>query len=109
NLPIYKPLTVGTTLTNQCLSTTRGIPNKLGNYFYYRFNAPTTRTYTITVTGGSDPDFELYQGRFLGGGFGTAAGNETASGTINAGEAVLVFTDANIALNTAPCFSVSVQ
>jgi hypothetical protein len=109
NLPIYKALSVGTTLTNQCLSTTRGIPNKLGNALYYRFNAPTTRSYTITVTGGSDPNFELYQGRFLGGGFGTVVGSESAMGNINTGETVLVFTDANIAANTAPCFTVSVQ
>jgi hypothetical protein len=109
NLPIYRALTVGATLTNQCLTTTRGTPNKLGNYLFYRFNVPATRSYTITVTGGSDPDFELYQNGSLGGGFSEVVGSETAAGNIAAGEAVLVFGDFNLAANTTPCFTVSVQ
>jgi hypothetical protein len=109
NLPIYKAFTVGTPLTNQCLSTTRGTPNKLGNYLFYKFTVPSTKLYTVTITGGVDPDFALYQNGFLGGGFGTVVGSETASGTLTAGTAVLVFGDAELAANTAPCFTVSVQ
>jgi hypothetical protein len=107
SLPIYKPLTVGTALTNQCLNTARGTPNKLGNYLYYKFAVPAARNYTITVTGGSDPDFELYQNGYLGGGFSTTAGSESAESPLQAGEAVLVFGDFNLSANT--CYTVQVQ
>jgi hypothetical protein len=107
NLPVYRSLTVGTPLTNQCLSVTRSTPNKLGNTRFFRFTAPAARSYTFTVTGGVDPDFEVYQGGFVGGGFGTAAGSESASGALQAGEAVLVISDAGLTANT--CYTVQVQ
>jgi hypothetical protein len=107
NLPLYKPLTVGQTLTNQCLNIDRGTPNKLGNALFYRFSVPAARAYTISLTGGTDPDFALYQNGSLGGGFSEAAGSEAASGDIQAGEAVLVINDAQLNANT--CYSLSIQ
>jgi hypothetical protein len=111
SVPIYRALTVGQS-QQVCMSSAAGTPNKLGNFVYFGFTTPATRQYKISVTNGpagSDPDFELYQRGFLGGGFGTASGSETAASTLQAGEVVLVVSDANLAAGQAPCFTVLVQ
>jgi hypothetical protein len=107
NLPVYKALTINQTLSNQCLRTDRGTPNKLGNDLFYKFSVPTTREYTIRLNGGTDPDFIVYQNGLLGGGFSEAAGIEEARAPLEAGEAVLIINDAQLAGNT--CYTLSVQ
>jgi hypothetical protein len=110
-LPIYRSLIIGQT-QQICISSTAGIPNKLGNFAYLGFTAPASRQYTFSVTGGpagSDPDFEVFQRGYLGGGFGTNSGSEVAASALQAGEAVIAISDANLTAGQSPCFTVQVQ
>ncbi len=112
-IPVYRPLVVGTPLTNVCTVSTAGVSNKLGNYVAFKFNVPTAKTYTITVNNGSatsDPDFEVYQNGFKGQAGASTAGSDTTTVALAAGEAVLIFNDYKLAAGAAPsCFTVTVQ
>jgi hypothetical protein len=107
-LPMYRPAAVGGN-TSACVSNQAGQNNKLGNFAYLTFNAPTARTYTISVGGASapgvDPDFIVYEGRQILVAEGTGA-SETASVALAAGDHVLVVNDFN---NSSVCFTVSIQ
>lgn len=124
SLPLYKPYNVNTTVS-YCLSSANDSgstkdSNKLGEAQFLRFSVPTTRTYTVTVTGGYDPDFEVFQSPsgFVAGGFGSPApgttpggGSETGTVNLTAGTAVLVIQEADMANagSPTPCYNVSVM
>lgn len=109
-LPIYKAYTVGNT-TSYCVSGANGTQNKLGNWQFIRFTVPTTKTYTVTLTGGTDPDFGIYQARNTYWGLSTASGIETRSVTLSAGEAVISVSDDALVSGSAntPCLSLLIQ
>jgi hypothetical protein len=107
NLPIYRALTVGQPLANQCLSIARGLPNKLGNSLFYKFNVPAAREYIFRVTGGTDPDFVVYQNGPRGAGLSEVVGSEAARGTLQAGDGVIIISDAQLQADT--CYTVSIE
>jgi hypothetical protein len=106
--PLYKQLAVGTA-RNVCLSTSADISNKLGNYAFLWFSTDAARSYTITVTGGSDPDFDIFQNGYLKSAISATQSSETASVSLKAGQAVVALGDAALAKGSSPCFSVLVQ
>jgi hypothetical protein len=109
-LPIYRSATVGPSMP-VCVSYAAGVGNRLGNFAYLRFTAPTARTYAINVGGGTgtNPDFAVW-----GNGVGLAA-VAAQSGTAEAGSVSLPAGDAVIALHdnnnttASPCFNVTIQ
>ena len=96
-LPLYK--IYGALSSNQtlCANVAVGTPdtlNKLGNWAFTRFTAPTTRPYSFALTGGSDPDFTLYGvNGFRRLANTSAAGSETLTVNLNAGEYVIAATE----------------
>jgi hypothetical protein len=110
-LPMYKTATVGVgataCVTNQADPFRDG--NKLGSYAYLRFSAP-AGNHTINVTGpsGSNPDFEVYQGRRVGAGLSAVPASESGTVSLSAGEAVLVVNDYNNA-SANTCFNVTIN
>ncbi len=108
-LPMYVSAAVGGATTQACISTQAGTTNKLGNFVYLKFAAPTAGNFTINVSGpaGTDPDFVVYNGGKLA----TADGlgiNESAVVGLPAGESVLVLNDFNNSAGS-PCFNVTIQ
>lgn len=108
-LPMYQTAALGNN-PGVCISTQAGVGNKLGNFVYLKFAAPTARNYTITVGGGpttADPDFVVYNGGKLAEADGLGS-SESAQVGLPAGESVLVINDFN---NTpgSPCFNVTIQ
>ena len=109
-LPLYRSVAPGAT-TRVCVDYQAGTTNRLGNYAYLRFTAPTARAYTIAVSGGAGTDPEL---AVWGNGAGLVAQaravgtSETLTATLPAGDAVIAVHDYN---NTtaSPCFNVSIQ
>lgn len=109
-LPIYRSATVGRS-TQVCLSYMAGINNKLGNFAYLRFTAPTARSYTITAGGSAetDPDFAVW-----GNGVGLAAvatqpgAIENTTVSLPAGDAIIAVHDDNNS-TASPCFNVTIQ
>lgn len=109
-LPLYLGATVGVN-TQVCVGYQAGTVNRLGNYAYLRFTAPTARRYVIGVNGGagSDPDLAVW-----GAGVGLvstarAAGvADSVSTNLPAGDVVVSVRDFNNS-TTSPCFNVSIQ
>lgn len=109
-LPLYLDATVGVN-TQVCVNYQAGTVNRLGNYAYLRFNAPTARNYVIGVNGaaGTDPDLAVW-----GAGAGLvstarAAGvAESLTTALPAGTAVIALHDYNNS-TASPCFNVSIQ
>lgn len=102
-LPLYTQTPASVCVTNQA-----GSGNKLGHFAYLRFTLATAGPHQIVVTGpgGTDPDFDIYQGGRINGSYGTASGVENATLTLPAGESLLVLEDAN---QTASCFAVTIN
>lgn len=89
-------------LANACVSTVAGRGNKLGNYAYLRFVAPTTREYQISVASSAptvNPDFAVFRAGQI-----PRSGNKVG---LPAGEYVLAVTDLNS--SGANCISVAIQ
>jgi hypothetical protein len=118
-LPLYKPFngSSGTFCLNLVNAPATGDFNKLGASQYLRFTS-VAGVKTVTITGGTDPDFEVYQAGlgFIGQGFSGIAGSETKS--INfpaAADTVLIFNEADpagaaaAAGNTTPCYTVTIN
>lgn len=101
-LPLYQQTSRQACVTNQA-----GQGNKLGRFAYVRFTLASAGNHRITVTGSgsTDPDFEIYQAGRIAGSYGGAPGTEDALLGLPAGESVLVIYDANA---TASCFTVSI-
>ncbi|HUD31765.1 MAG TPA: hypothetical protein VMR43_01965 [Variovorax sp.] len=109
-LPLYRGATAGAG-TQVCISYQAGTTNRLGNYAYLRFTAPTARTYTIGISGaaGTDPDLAIWgAGVGLAAAAGAAGTSESLNATLPAGDAVIALHDYN---NTtaSPCFNVTIQ
>lgn len=88
-----------------------GTNNKLGSHRYVRITIPATNKYRITLTravGGNDPDFEVYQNGRVATANAAAAATETLDTRLNAGEAIVVATDAG-AYNGRICMSLTVM
>lgn len=110
-LPMYQAATVG--LNNSaCVTNQAGAGgNKLGSFVYLKFNAPTAKSYTITVVGptGADPDFVVYSGGQIAqaDGLGTS---EAATVNLPAGESILVINDFNNSLGPgSSCMTATIQ
>ncbi|WP_395349247.1 hypothetical protein [Variovorax sp. UC122_21] len=104
NVPIARPMygsaTVGVP-ASACVTNVAGGGNKLGNYAYLRFVAPTTRDYQISVAAAApvNPDFAVFRAGQI-----PRSGNKLS---LPAGEYVLAVTDLNS--SGANCISVSIQ
>ncbi|WP_281081027.1 hypothetical protein [Variovorax paradoxus] len=100
SLPMYGSATVGVP-TSTCVTNVAGGGNKLGNYAYLRFVAPTTRDYQISVAAAApvNPDFAVFRAGQI-----PRSGNKLS---LPAGEYVLAVTDLNS--SGANCISVSIQ
>jgi hypothetical protein len=107
-LPMYRSAVVGGS-TQACVTNRAGTPNKLGNYVYIRFTAPTPRAYQIVVEGpaGTDPDFSVFNGRLVASAeeIGLA---ETSRVDLASGDSVLAIHDFNNS-PASPCFTVTIQ
>jgi hypothetical protein len=107
-LPLYRSVAPGAT-TRVCVDYQAGTTNRLGNYAYLRFTAPTARAYTIAISGGAgtDPELAVWGNGAGRGGPAPPLGN-TQTPTLPAGDAVIAVNDYN---NTtaSPCFNVSIQ
>ncbi|MEJ7687136.1 MAG: carboxypeptidase-like regulatory domain-containing protein [Variovorax sp.] len=107
-LPMYRTAVVGTPDPGACVTNQAGAGNKLGNYVYLRFTAPTARTYTITATAPSsaaDPDLVVYSGGAIARADDVGA-SQTLSVALTTGEHVLAVNDFN---NTLVCLTVTIQ
>lgn len=114
-LPVYGALTVGASVPNVCSDNAFGGGNKLGVSKFFKFTLPATQSVTISVTGTgtSDPDFELYGGSLIASAESSTPNQETLTqANLAAGDYVLeVFEYSN--LTSTPlgrtCFTVSLQ
>jgi hypothetical protein len=106
--PPYRTIKVGDPATTVCLDTANGTPNKLGNYAALRFNVPAMGSRTFTLTGGTDPDFEVFQTRLKLRAVTSTAGSEVASVNLDAGEAVVVINDDALTTGSS-CLSIKIQ
>jgi len=100
-LPLYGSAVVGQ-LASACVSTVAGGGNKLGNYAYLRFLAPTTRDYQVSVASSAtlvNPDFAVFRAGQI-----PRSGNKVS---LPAGEYVLAVTDLNS--SGSNCISVAIQ
>lgn len=112
SLPVY--VTYGNLGVAQsvCVNSSEGNYNKLGNNRPVRVTLPSDGDYTITLTrgfGGSDPDFEVYQGRLVAQAFSQAAPSESRQVTLKAGTAVVVVTEADSAVTGRICMNLTVN
>jgi hypothetical protein len=108
SVPLYKQLVIGTS-RKVCLSTEEDIDNRLGNYAFLWFDAPNSRNYTITATGGSFPDFDIYQQGYRGAATTLASGSASTNIRLIGNQAVVVLGDAGLVRGSSPCFNVLVQ
>ncbi len=114
-LPIYTPLAVGVSMPNVCSDNAFGGGNKLGISKLLKFTLPAPQTVTISVsgTGTSNPDFELYGGSLIATADSSTPNQETLTQqNLAAGDYVLdVYEYSN--LTSAPlgrtCFTVSIN
>jgi len=106
-LPVYNAYgSLGST-QQLCINDTDGIPNKLGNFAYTVVTLP-SGDHTVTVTGGGDPDFELFNHSVYLTGFSSNPGSETQTFVgMAAGSYVLSVTD--FVLSGPTCLDVVVQ
>jgi hypothetical protein len=89
---------IGNTLAGQslCVTDAAGLPNKLGNYAFVRVTLPAGQR-TITLAGGTDPDFEIFNATFRAVADGVVPGSETLSVNLAAGSYVIAVTDFQLA------------
>lgn len=114
-LPVYTEIfPPGANLASLCSVNDYGEYNKLGNWRFLRFNIAVASTYTITVTGGTDPDFWLYQNGLIAKAEGTAVGTENLTQTFASDDYVLAIADfVNLDQDSTTggrsCMTVSIQ
>ncbi len=113
-LPVYTAYTVNAAAVNLCSIPTFGEYNKLSNRRFIRFSVTNPGVHTFTVIGGTDPDIYLHRAGVIGAGESAAAGSETFSQTLQAGDYVLevvefLNVDSNDATSTTSCFNVTIQ
>lgn len=110
-LPIYLDGTVNSAIP-VCVNNTSGSDgNKLANYRYVHINIPAAGTYTVNLTrgsGGSDPDFEVYQKALIDTGYSGPAAQETKNVAFQAGDAVIAATESGTHSGRI-CMSLSVS
>ncbi len=107
-LPLYKSYPgIGAVLNNICLTDAAGLPNKLGNYAFVKVGIPSAGPYTIQLTGGVDPDFEIFNATFRAVAVKEARGDEQLRITdLAAGDYVIVVSD--FKLTGRPCFNLTI-
>lgn len=108
-LPVYRQYqTLGTTLGGQslCVTDEAGLRNKLGNYAFARVTLPAGQR-TITLTGGTDPDFEIFNATFRASADGIVPGSEQFSVNLAAGSYVIAVTD--FQLSGRQCLSLTIN
>lgn len=120
-LPIYKNLVIDGAATRVCSSNTLGTYNKLGVHQFLQLPVVTAGNYLISVTRANgqflttDPDAVIFnQGGFVAEGTSALSNSEEFSAQLNAGNYLVVVTDANnadpnLANNRRACFDVQVQ
>lgn len=115
-LPIYTEIfPPGPNLANLCSVNDYDEYNKLSNWRFLRFNIAAAGDYTITVTGGTDPDFWLYHNGAVtrAESDSSTTGTEILTESLASGDYVLAITDfVNVDLDTATggrsCLTVSI-
>jgi len=108
-LPVHRQHPgVGQTLGGQslCVTDAASRPNKLGNYAFVRVSLP-AGTRTITLNGGTDPDFEIFNAAFRAVAEGIVPGSETSSVNLAAGSYVIAVTD--FQLTGRQCLSLTIN
>lgn len=93
-LPLYTSITLGGAPVVVRSVDDAGLYNKLGNHRFLRFNVPSSRPVTITVSSSNpsspDPDFRLWRaGSLVINAEGPPSVSETATQTLVAGDYVL--------------------
>ena len=109
-LPIYKQYPgIGSTF-QVCVTAAAGTWNKLGNFALVLVSIPSTRIYTIQVTGGpaTDPDFEIFNATFDFFATTAVAGFEQLIVNLAAGSYVIAVEDFNLS-SGSPCFNLSIN
>ncbi len=92
SLPLYKPLSAGSSEQNLCSYAQRGTGNQLGNYAFASLSVAQTGSYRLSAVqndGGSDadPDMRIYRvGEEIETADSLVIGREDWSGTLEAGE-----------------------
>ena len=108
-LPVYRPHPgIGATLAGQslCITSDAGLPNKLGNYAFVRVTLPAGQR-TITLAGGTDPDFQIFNATFRADAIGIVPGSEQLSVNLAAGSYVIAVTD--FQLTGRQCLSLTIN
>ena len=106
SLPIYRVAGLGAPPLSLCVTNAASVPNKLGNYAFARMTLPAGQR-TITLTGGTDPDFEIFNATFRAVAEGIVPGSETLSVNLAAGSYVIAVTD--FELTTPRCLSLTIN
>lgn len=108
--PVYTTYGNDTMGQTRCVTNAAdpgGDGNKLGEHAFFRFTAPAARSYTITLTGGTDPDFVVFRPGFRQGAFSEVAGSETKSVSLAAATYVIAVTD--YAMTGRVCLNLTIQ
>jgi len=106
-LPVYRQHPgIGATLTGLCVTDAASRANKLGNYAFVRVTLPAGPR-LITLSGGADPDFEIFNATGRAEAIGTVPGSEQLSVNLPAGSFVIAVTD--FALTGRQCLSLTIN
>ena len=109
-LPVYRQHAgIGTTLSSLCVTGAAGVPNKLGNYLFVRVTIPSSGPRTITLTGGIDPDFEIFNATFSARAEGVVSGQEQLSVDLAAGSYVIAVTEFQLSPGQQRCLSLTIN
>ncbi|WP_019530350.1 hypothetical protein [Dasania marina] len=114
--PVYKTATVGAN-TSVCSNTQFGAFNKLSVARYVKFNAPSSRSYTLSLspTNNGKPVIEVYKsGSYIGGGERSTPSVLSFTLTMSSGEHVFAIYDGDNILddaqsNVRKCFTLRVN
>ena len=114
-LPIYLEVNVASEET-VCSSSQYGVHNKLSVIRYLQFNAPSNRSYTVTLDPVDDgkPAIELYRlGDFVEGRLRSTTGTLTFTTFLNAGRHAIAVYDVDLidpeqSLNDRQCFTLTI-
>lgn len=95
-LPVYTTYSALGAAQQRCVTNAAdsdGDHNKLGVHAFFRFEAPSARSYTLTLTGGTDPDLAIFRPGFYSEGISAVAGSETLAVSLQTATYVIAVTD----------------